>query len=514
MVSLQDEHVHNTSAASEEDILISAVEPVRDTSSESKDGQSVLWTLLLLLILTNMATSLYNLPLNRVIELRLCREYYFQRDPSIIGSDGSIPEELCKPNQVQQQLAWLQGIMETTVIVCDFIVTIPFSFLAERFGVRLVLWLNMIPRIFMSFWVLIIGNFDIIFPTKAIIAGPFFAVLGGECVFSSTIFALTAALTREYLQRASYFSYISSVSYVVAFMGPSLASFTMSQSLWLPFWIGITLLLAAIPTIYLLPETKSHPSKYSPEPDPAAPEADPLLGQRPSSPIRCSNAFEVNKRPSNRIIQTVMTLIRLIIGRRNFQLLLASFLLTALASSDTKLLVQYISKRYKWTFAQAGYLLSAKALVNIVLLTVFVPRIIRASIASKSIHGSEIRLNFLGAEISILISILGVLCVAMSFKIWMLLTALIIYALGSALPVFTMSLVKSPLIALQDAHTNTQDFSIVMLTKTLGSLLGAPLMTVTWVQGINSGGVGLGLPYFISASLYLVAAIVIAQLRF
>lgn len=513
MASLQDEHVHNTSAASEEDILIPAVGSVRDTSSESKDGRS-LWTLLLLLILTNMAMSLYNLPLNRVIELRLCREYYFQRDPSVIGPGGSIPEELCKLNQVQQQLAWLQGIMETTVIVCDFIVTIPFSFLAERFGVRLVLWLNMIPRIFMSFWVLIIGNFDMIFPTKAIIAGPFLAVLGGECVFSSTIFALTAALTREYLQRASYFSYISSVSYVVAFMGPSLASFTMSQSLWLPFWIGIALLLAAIPTIYLLPETKNHPSKYSPEPDPAAPETDPLLRQRPSSPTRYSNAFKVDKRPSNHIIQTVMTLIRLIIGRRNFQLLLASFLLTALASSDTKLLVQYISKRYNWTFARAGYLLSAKALVNIVLLTVFVPRIIRASIASRSVHGSEIRLNFLGAEISILISILGVLCVAMSFKIWMLLTALIIYALGSALPVFTMSLVKSPLIALQDAHTNTQDFSIVMLTKTLGSLLGAPLMTVTWVQGIKLGGVGLGLPYFISASLYLVAAIVIAQLRF
>ena len=137
-------------------------------------------------------------------------------------------------------------------------------------------------------------------------------------------------------------------------MGPSLASFTMSQSLWLPFWIGIALLLAAIPTIYLLPETKSHPSKYSPEPDPAAPETDPLLRQRPSSPTGYSNAFKVDKRPSNRIIQTVMTLIRLIVGRRNFQLLLASFLLTALASSDTKLLVQYISKRYNWTFARVN----------------------------------------------------------------------------------------------------------------------------------------------------------------
>ena len=69
--------------------------------------------------------------------------------------------------------------------------------------------------------------------------------------------------------------------------------------------------------------------------------------------------------------------------------------------------------------------------------------------------------------------------------------------MGSALPVFTMSLVKSPLIALTDP--DIQDFSIVMLTKTLGSLVGAPLMAVLWVHAIKLGGIGLGLPYFVSA---------------
>jgi hypothetical protein len=72
-----------------------------------------------------------------------------------------------------------------------------------------------------------------------------------------------------------------------------------------------------------------------------------------------------------------------------------------------------------------------------------------------------------------------------------------VYALGSALPVFTMSLVKSPLIALPGP--DVQDFSIVMLTKTLGSLVGAPLMTVLWVRAIKLGGIDLGLPYFVSA---------------
>ena len=86
---------------------------------------------------------------------------------------------------------------------------------------------------------------------------------------------------------------------------------------------------------------------------------------------------------------------------------------------------------------------------------------------------------------------------AIAFKFWMLLGALIIYALGSALPVFTMSLVKSPLISL--GHSDTQDFSIVMLTKTLGSLVGAPLMASLWIQAIKIGGLGLGLPYFVSA---------------
>lgn len=159
-------------------------------------------------------------------------------------------------------------------------------------------------------------------------------------------------------------------------------------------------------------------------------------------------------------------------------------------------------------------MLSAKAIVNFTLLAIVVPRIIRTSMSSRTIHGSEVRLNILGAEISIAISVLGVLCVALASKFWMLLAgkrrkqiqyigdkltvpALIIYALGSALPVFTMSLVKSSLIAL--AHSDAQDFSIVMLTKTLGSLVGAPLMTVLWVQAIKLGGAGVGLPYFVSA---------------
>ena len=67
-------------------------------------------------------------------------------------------------------------------------------------------------------------------------------------------------------------------------------------------------------------------------------------------------------------------------------------------------------------------MLSAKALVNFTLLAIVVPRIIRASMASKTVHGSEVRLNILGAEVSMVVSVVGVLCVAMAAKFWMMLT--------------------------------------------------------------------------------------------
>ncbi|KAF2643483.1 hypothetical protein P280DRAFT_254189 [Massarina eburnea CBS 473.64] len=487
----------------------------RSSSPLSPSIKPSIWPLMLLLLLVYMAQALYTLPLNRVIEFRLCQEHYALHDPSAALSDGSIPEILCKIDEVQRRLAWLQGVMDTTLVICDFLVTIPFSFIAERYGVRVVLWCNLVPRMFLSAWAVAIGNLPDILPTKAIIVGPFLAVLGGECVFQSTIFTLTSALTQEYVQRASYFSYISSTSYVVNFMGPTIASFTMSRNLWLPFWLNIGLLLCAVPTIRMLPETDvtsiSSVSKPGDD-DVRAAEVGPLLADRDPSPSRYAHAFEAKPSLVQAMLQAVRKLIRLITGRRNFQVLLCSFFLTALASSDTKLLVQYISKRYEWSFAQAGYMLSAKAIVNFLLLAILVPRIIRTSMSSEVVHGSEIRLNYLGAEVSIAISVIGVFCVALSFKFWVLLTALIIYALGSALPVFTMSLVKSPLIALADS--DIQDFSIVMLTKTLGSLVGAPLMTVLWIWAIQLGGIMMGLPYFVSGSIYLVAAFVVAKLRF
>lgn len=391
--------------------------------------------------------------------------------------------------------------------------TIPISFVAERYGRRAVLWLNLAPRVFMLSWAVLVGYFDHALPTKAIIAGPVLSFLGGDCVFNSLTYSLAAGITDDYVLRASYFGYMSSVSYVVNLLGPALASLSMTALLWLPFWIGIALLAAAAPVIRLLPD-HAPPSRTQ-----GHEQTQPLL----SSPLL--KAQDHRDAPLwDAVMQRFRTL-RAVLARhpRNFSLLLVCFLLASLASSDTKLLVQYLSKRYSWTFASAGYLLSGKAVVNFLLLTVVIPRALNKASSSRAALSSD-RINIRFANACFSVSVLGALAIALAATIWLVVPALFVYALGSALPIFTLSLLKSPSITstpapvdrdegVSEAEPEAHIFSLVMLVKTLGSLIGAPLMAFLWVRGIGLGGAALGMPFFVSAALYAVATVVFGQIK-
>lgn len=125
----------------------------------------------------------------------------------------------------------------------------------------------------------------------------------------------------------------------------------MSSNLWLPFWINIALLLCAIPVVGKLPSSTRSWALPSSQDD-STNEAGPLLANHDAHPGTYVDAFDSVPKMRQSILQAGREMVNSISCRRNFQILLFSFFLTALASSDTKLLVQYISKRYGWRFDQ------------------------------------------------------------------------------------------------------------------------------------------------------------------
>ncbi|KAL2133517.1 hypothetical protein VTI74DRAFT_2243 [Chaetomium olivicolor] len=498
-------------------------------------------SLLFLVALVNLAWSLYQLPVSRVVESRLCREHYAGRDPSPLRSDGSVPEELCKIDEVQQPLGKIQGVMEALWVAGDFLMTIPLVSLADHYGHRFVLCLNLIPRVFLLAWTFAVGYFDRVLPINAILAAPILSFLGGDCVFNSIVYSLVSELTDDHVLRATFFGYVNAVSAIFSLqLGPALASATMSALLWLPFWIGIAILLIAVPVISTLPLPSSH---HLPTSDDSSEAALPLL----SSPSARHTLKTLTKSRLNTIISLLSN------PSRNFVLLLAVFFFASLASSDTKMLTLYISKRYGWKFSSVGYLLSGKAVFNFILLSVVVPRVLqlrqsrraslpgaeagraggggigaaaaaaataaaeaasggqRRSSSEQGLHGTAVdKETIANAHICLVFSVLGALAIALSPAIWALVPSLLLYALGIALPMFTWSLLKSPSMGLDeslggDDRQGTQLFSVVMLVKTVGTLLGAVVMPALWVAGLGIRGWALGMPFLVSAGCYAIA---------
>ncbi|KAK8172085.1 hypothetical protein BKA80DRAFT_299060 [Phyllosticta citrichinensis] len=565
------------------------------TTSTKNTSKSII-PLLLLLALATLSTRLFSLPLNRVIESRYCAAYYHSSP-----SQPPPPEEQCKIDWVQRRLAWLQGIIETAVIGVDLGVVVPAAWVGDRWkergrGRRVVLAANLLGWAGVVLWVVIVGHLDGVLPVSAMAAAPFFALIGGhDCVLNSAVFAIVTDLTDDLVQRTSDIAYVTSVNYVVSLFGPSLASAAMTVNLWLPFYLSIAFLIAALPVVYFLPLDNGHShascAKKASSSSTAAKrddeddnedddiEAAPLLRTASSS-----SSSSPSSSPPSPPLPLKARLTHLSQKRPRFLLLLVSFLLTSLASSNTHLLPQYMSARYQRSFASVGPLLSLKAATNIVLLTLVVPVGMRVLLRRRrrerrrrrrrrcatipeldrrdqgdseddddndgdaggggdggkgrgNTHTTQtITLNIDAALLSLLISVLGALCIAAAPSVPLLIAALLIYALGSALPVFTMALVDAvdhggnddddhddassaspsrevPHDRSRSSSATARVYTVIMVVKTIGSLVGAPLMTAVWVAGIGVGGAGLGMPFWVSAALYLCAMGVIWCLK-
>jgi hypothetical protein len=73
-------------------------------------------------------------PKTRVYEANLCLQYYKEVDPSKIQVDGTVPEALCKVDEVQQKMAMVFGWQDTFDAIPALLLAVPLGSLADRIG--------------------------------------------------------------------------------------------------------------------------------------------------------------------------------------------------------------------------------------------------------------------------------------------------------------------------------------------------------------------------------------------
>ena len=73
---------------------------------QNNTTRTVLWSLAVVAFIS-MSYAFIEAPGYRLYETVICKRYYRKHDPSAIGSGGVIPEEKCKIDSIQQELAML-----------------------------------------------------------------------------------------------------------------------------------------------------------------------------------------------------------------------------------------------------------------------------------------------------------------------------------------------------------------------------------------------------------------------
>jgi hypothetical protein len=91
---------------------------------------------------------------------------------------------------------------------------------------------------------------------------------------------------------------------------------------------------------------------------------------------------------------------------------------------------------------------------------------------------------------------------------------LVIYALGWGLNLFMLSLLTHAAFETLDAKHTARIYSAVGIVEMVGSLVGVPLLAETWAIGIRIGGIAFGLPFWLSAVMYMSVGIAVWKLRF
>ncbi|KAJ8120098.1 hypothetical protein ONZ43_g3107 [Nemania bipapillata] len=289
----------------------------------------------------------------------------------------------------------------------------------------------------------------------------------------------------------------------------------MTVDIWLPFYIGLGFLITAIALITLLPQPASANTD-------AKPTTSNMIDEVTEDTPFLSHSAELNDEPTtshsgkdegtrSAFSERVKSIYSSLYNNANYAKLLLIVLLFGISSSNIGILILYLSKRYEQTFVQAGYLFSIKGVVNILLLVVIVP--FWSTLWPLDTIESQIRLALVGLQVSTIIQCIGLLIIGFAPELWPAILGLVIYALGTGADIFTLSLAKS--LATLSTHDDAagRDYGVIVTFKTIGALIGTPLGTALWVSGLTIGGTLLGLPFFVTTGLLLIALMVAINLH-
>ncbi|KAL4941284.1 hypothetical protein BDV06DRAFT_5339 [Aspergillus oleicola] len=485
--------------------------------------QRLMITLLAMTLAVEVGFVMAGGPMTRIYESIACRDYYSTVDPSklTLGSDGQVPEELCKGKEVQSEVAAVKGYMEFFEGMLSILLAAPYGLLADRYGRKKALCFG-IPGFVLNCMI----NFGVmwfsdVFPLRTVwVSCLTFVFGGGPVVTVAIIYTMMADVTTEE-ERAVMFFRFGVASMGADFVSSAASSWLMTLNPWIPLAVGWSLTIVGVFMALLLPETKNAITPRSYESDSGELELDRLSSADEPKISISSEKFvpglenddvdlgtpfvrqrsRLSLRSIGLLFRSYLRPYAFILRNKRIPLLLTAFLVYRLSRGSSWFLVQYISSRYSWTIAQANLLISFKPALTIPLFLFIIPFIAKHILRGMRSNMKDLTL----ARASIIFLAIGTLGIGLSPSVEMLIPSLLVQTSGSGFAYLARSLITT----LVKREETARLFTVIEVLQAIGNVIASLSITNVFQLGLELGGPWVGLAWMMTSTAFCLVGVAI-----
>ncbi|KAH8821770.1 major facilitator superfamily domain-containing protein [Xylogone sp. PMI_703] len=444
-------------------------------------------------------------PVNKILEGIICRDFY----PEMAGANPLAVSEdpRCKDTAVESKLAMLRGWQATLECIPGIITGVPYGLLSDKYGRKVVMILSLTGIILGIMWFAAVCWWSNVFPVWVTLTAPAFSFIGGGTqIFVASLYTVVADVVPDD-ERATNFFRLGAGVLVGELISNSVSGALTDKHPWSAIFLGMGLLFVGLFIACIIPETLHLAEAKKNHPDIATTTEgeDSQTGRNEQAP-----SGDEEKAWHHFISSTFVKLkaaTQFVTGHRHIPLLLLTCIVSVFGRYIQELVLQYVTKRLNWTWSQAAYLMTVRSAANLLNLVVILP-FISNYLITHLLMTTKLKDLWLVRMSSVLL-VSGSYAIGLSGHPIPLTIGLVIYAMGGGFGFLVRSLITS----MVEPHYVATLYNIIAICEAAGIMSAGPALSASFRRGLQLGGAWIGLPFFISGTLFAICATVVWSLR-
>lgn len=438
------------------------------------NGRTVVNLLCIIAFIASSSSGFAAIPVTRILEDVLCRQYYGLREES----GPPIDEKLCKEDAIQNKVAFIMAVASSADAAVGFLAAFPWGLLADRIGRKPVFVINLFGMFINLSWSIVVLYFHTVFPLQLVWLGSAgYLIGGGNAVLLGIILSMITDSTTEE-ERAIAFIRLHVAGLCGNLVSPALSSAMMEKTgPWPSIWIAFCAIVISAIAFLFVPETLKHQPDHE---EVHEVETDaPGLQSRISHVInRFKHSLSILKSPS------IILLLLTCLGS------------APVAYASLQFMAQFVSKRYSIKLAQTGYVQATYGIAQVMHALLILPWLARfvmkdttpARFRAADEHHRDLSL----ARWSFGILFIGALVLGLAPSLAGFIFGLTLMAFGSGFNSLTRSLMSLYV----DPEHRSRLFSLVGMVEVVGNVYAQPMLAGLFALGMKLEGGWIGLPYY------------------